>query len=115
MEMINLYYNINWDYEFIKLPKFLFEHDRFAEMSSNAKILYAGLLGRSSLSAKNGWKDKNNKVFIKYTLSDACSFLSCSLPTAIKVFRELEDLGLIEKVKGKKGGPDKIYVMVYID
>ena len=115
METLKLYYSNAWEYEFLKMPKFLFEHDEFAEVSFKAKMLYAALLDRSALSARNGWRDKNNRVFIKYTLSEACEFLCCSIPTAVKLFRELEEVGLIEKKKGRKGGPDRIYVMVFIE
>ena len=115
MDSLKLYYKKAWEYEFYKLPKFLFEREEFEEMSFRAKLLYAALLDRSSVSEKNGWIDRRDNVFIKYTLNEACEFLSCSLPTAVKVFRELEEAGLIEKKKGRKGGADKIYVLVFIN
>ena len=42
-------------YSFYRVPKALVKADLFQKMSGDAKLLYAVLLDRMSLSIKNGW------------------------------------------------------------
>ena len=113
--MYTFFYRPLFEYEFIKVTKFLFDHEEFKGMSSNAILLYSALLDRSSLSAKNKWRDSLGRIFVNYTMREACDFLKCSLPTAVKTFKEIEELGLIERKKDKKGGADRIFVKICID
>ena len=46
-------------YSFYRVPKALVKADLFQKMSGDAKLLYAVLLDRMSLSIKNGWQDKH--------------------------------------------------------
>lgn len=48
-------------YSFYRVPKALVKADLFQKMSGDAKLLYAVLLDRMSLSIKNGWQDKHGK------------------------------------------------------
>lgn len=95
---------------FYKLPRALFKDDYFKDISSDAKLLYALMLDRTSLSMKNGWVDVKDRVYIIYKLEDIMEELGCSKPTSIKIVRELDGIGLIEKVHSGGGKPDIIYV-----
>ena len=55
-------------FSFYRIPKALFQEPRFQSLSTDAKILYGILLDRMSLSVKNGWLDKQNRVFIIFTM-----------------------------------------------
>ena len=44
-------------FTFFRLPKCLVNNVYFAELSADAKLLYAFFLARVSLSIKNGWID----------------------------------------------------------
>ena len=44
--------------------------DRFASLSTDAKLLYGILLDRISLSKKNGWIDSDGYVYIIYTIAE---------------------------------------------
>ena len=112
--MCLLYFSDAFEFDFLKLPKFLFTDREAKKLSIGAKILYTALLDRSRLSSKNGWIDKDDKVFVRFTLKDVCELLSCTVPTAIKTYNELIKIGLIEKKKGRKGYADAVYVMSYI-
>lgn len=107
------YYSDDAQNEYFKFPKFLFTEESAKELSVGAKVLYSLLLDRSRLSAKNDWTDEEGRVFVRFTLSDATRLLSCTVPTAIKVYRELEEAGLIEKKKIRKGCADIIFVKSY--
>lgn len=57
-------------FSFYRIPKVLFTEERFKNISAEAKVLYGLLLDRMSLSAKNGWQDKENRVYIIFTIED---------------------------------------------
>ena len=49
---------------FFRLPKQLIYDKIYCGLSSDAKILYAIMLDRMSLSLKNGWKDQQGRYYI---------------------------------------------------
>ena len=55
-------------FSFYRIPKALFQEQRFQSLSTDAKTLYGILLDRMSLSVKNGWLDKQGRVFIIFTI-----------------------------------------------
>ena len=57
-------------FSFYRIPKALFQEQRFQNLSTDAKTLYGILLDRMSLSVKNGWLDKQNRVFIIFTMEN---------------------------------------------
>ena len=50
-------------YSFYRIPKQLFSLELFKGLSSDAKILYALMLDRASLSLKNDWIDDDKRVY----------------------------------------------------
>lgn len=100
-------------YSFYRIPKLLFTDKRFSKISIDAKFLYGLMLERLSLSIKNSWLDKDNKVYIYFTLEEAVDKLNCSNTKAVKLFSELDTvkgIGLIERKKQGQGKPTIIYV-----
>lgn len=65
-------------FTFYQVPKVLFTNERFWNISADAKMLYGILLDRMSLSAKNGWIDKNGRVYIIFTIDEAKMALNCA-------------------------------------
>ena len=57
-------------FSFYRIPKALFQEQRFQNLSTDAKTLYGILLDRMSLSVKNEWFDKQGRVFIIFTIED---------------------------------------------
>ena len=57
-------------FSFFRIPKALFQEQRFQDLSTDAKILYGILLDRMNLSVKNEWFDKKGRVFIIFTIED---------------------------------------------
>ena len=97
-------------YAFYQVPKILITDDRFADITTDAKLLYSLMLDRSSLSAKNGWLDKEGKVYIFYTLEQIMTDMHCANQKATKLLKELETKGLIERKKRGQGKVTRIYV-----
>ena len=97
-------------FSFYRIPKALFQEPRFQSLSTDAKTLYGILLDRMSLSVKNGWLDKQNRVFILFTIEDVKRALCCADNKATKLLRELEKFGLIERKRRGLGKPSLVYV-----
>lgn len=86
-------------HSFYRMPKVLICDKKYRELSSNAKLLYAIILDRASLSESNAWIDDQNKVVVFLTIDEACKLLNIGHNTATKIFKELDDCGLIERKK----------------
>ena len=97
-------------FSFYRIPKALFRDNRFHQLSTDAKTLYGILLDRMSLSTKNNWLDKQDRVFIIYTVQEVQDSLGCADKKATKLLRELEKFGLIERRRRGLGKPNLIYV-----
>ena len=74
-------------FSFYRIPKMLFTNERFKTISAEAKILYGLLLDRMNLSAKNGWQDKDGKVYIIFTIEDIMNAMGCADQKAGKLIR----------------------------
>ena len=97
-------------FSFYRIPKALFQEQRFQNLSTDAKTLYGILLDRMSLSVKNEWFDKQGRVFIIFTIEDVKRALCCADNKATKLLRELEKFGLIERKRRGLGKPSLVYV-----
>ena len=97
-------------FSYFRIPKALFQDHRFRQLSTDARTLYGILLDRMSLSAKNGWLDEQGRVYIIYTVREVQESLCCAEHKAVKLFRELEGIDLIERKRRGLGRPSLIYV-----
>ena len=116
--MFEYYYgNQTETFNFVRVPWVLFTHPVFEKLSNNAKILYALLLDRMSLSRQNEWFDEGNRVYIIYTVEEAVKALKCCSEKVSKLFKELDDvngIGLITRKRRGLGKPSIIYVKNFI-
>lgn len=100
-------------FAFYRVPKALFTDRRFSRISTDAKLLYGLMLDRMSLSIMNKWLDDYGRVFIYFTLDDACDFMNIAHGKAVKLMAELDSskgVGLIERKKQGQGRPAIIYL-----
>jgi hypothetical protein len=97
-------------FSFYRIPKALFQEQRFQNLSTDAKTLYGILLDRMSLSVKNEWFDKQGRVFIIFTIEDVKRTFRCADNKATRLLRELEEFGLIERKRRGQGKPCLVYV-----
>jgi hypothetical protein len=117
--MFDYFYGAQADqFAFYRIPKNLFTDPRFAALSSDAKVLYGLMLDRMGLSARNGWKDEQGRVYIVFSVDEVCEAMGVrSNKTAIKYMAELDTtkgIGLIERVRLGQGKKDRIYVLNFI-
>ena len=98
---------------FYRIPKLLVTSKYYKTLTNDAKMLYGLMLDRMSLSARNRWFDKENRVFIYFSVEDTMECLNCGKNKAMKTIAELDEkggIGLIERKKQGLGKPDIIYV-----
>ena len=109
--MLDYFYGQSGElFSYFRIPKALFQDCRFRQLSTDARTLYGILLDRMSLSVKNGWLDEQGRVYIIYTVREVQESLCCAEHKAVKLFRELEDMDLIERKRRGLGRPSLIYV-----
>lgn len=78
--------------------RFLME-DSLADLSNDAKVLYALMLDRASISKINGFIEADGTIRLYFTVEQAQKKLHRSRQCATRIFRELESCGLICRKK----------------
>ena len=92
---------------YIPFPRFLLE-DCFAELTNDAKVLYALMLDRASISKVNGYTEEDGTIRLYFTVEQAQKKLHRGRQCATRIFRELEYSGLINRKKQGLGRPAMI-------
>lgn len=109
------FYGLQADqFSFYRVPKALFTDAHLCGLSTDAKLLYGILLDRMYLSARNGWQDKESRVYIIFTIDEIKDSIRCAEKKAIKLLDELDCAGLIERKRQGLGKPNLIYVKNFI-
>ena len=90
---------------YVPLPRFLLQDETLLEISNDAKVLYALLLDRASISRKNGYVEPDGTIRLYFTVEQAQAKLHRSRQSATQIFRELEYSGLIVRRKQGLGRP----------
>ena len=83
------------------LPRFLLQDETLCDISNDAKVLYALLLDRASISRQNGYVEPDDTVRLYLPLEQAQVKLHHSRQSATRFFREQEYSGLI--IRRKQG------------
>lgn len=89
---------------YIPFPRFLME-DSLADLSNDAKVLYALVLYRASISKINSFIEADGTIRLYFTVEQAQKKLHRSRQCATRIFRELESCGLICRKKQGLGKP----------
>ena len=99
-------------YRYLAVPKELIKNRAYSSLDFGAVFLYARMMEIASLSAQNEDKFTDKKgLFIIYTVERMEQDIQRSHPTIVKWTKQLETIGLIEKVRQGQGKPSKIYIM----
>ena len=97
--------------EFLKIPKAMFANETYRRLSSDAKLAYALLYDRLSLSKLNGWINERDEVYLIYTREELAEDLGITYKKAITAFRELTEVNLIAEQRCGRGMPNRIYIV----
>lgn len=79
-------------------------------LSTKAVMLHSYLTGLKRLSEQNDIRDKDGKVIVFCTTAKVMDMLNVSKPTAIKIFKELEAIDYIQRMRRGQGKASYIYV-----
>ena len=90
---------------YVPLPRFLLQDETLCEISNDAKVLYALLLDRASISRENSYVEPDGTIRLYFTVEQAQAKLHRSRQSATRIFRELEYSGLIVRRKQGLGKP----------
>ena len=93
---------------YIPLPRFLLADEDLKDISNDAKVLYALLLDRASISRKNSYIDPDGTIRVYFTVEETQKKLHRSRQWVTRIFRELEYTGLICRKKQGLGKPSII-------
>ena len=91
---------------YLPYPRFLLQ----ADLTQTAKLLYALLLDRATLSQSNGWLDEGGRIYLVFPIEKIAAALDRSPMTVKTALSELEDTGLIERRRSGFSKPNRIYV-----
>ena len=93
---------------FVPLPRFMIA----SEYSINAKLLYGLLLNRTLLSQKSGWVSEDGNVYVIYTIKQMADDLNRSERTVKNALSELENAGLIIRVRQGWNRANRIFLQL---
>ena len=93
---------------YIPLPRFLLADEDLKDISNDAKVLYALLLDRASISRKNSYIDPDGTIRVYLTVEETQKKLHRSRQCVTRIVRELEYTGLICRKKQGLGKPSVI-------
>jgi hypothetical protein len=91
---------------YLPFPAFLLE----LELSMTAKVVYALLLNRMTLSQKNDWIDEWGRVYIVYPIDNLAKAMHKSRSTVKYALNELSQCGLLERHSNGFGTANMLYV-----
>lgn len=89
---------------YIPFPRFLMD-DCFTGLGNDAKVLYALMLDRASISKVNGYIEKDGAIRLYFTVEQAQKKLHRSRQSVTRIFQQLENSGLICRKKQGLGRP----------
>lgn len=99
------------DGQYLRFPLTLLANPKYREISLEAKMVYALLLNRLTLSQKNGWVNDKQEVYLIYTREEAANALNVSYKKVIAAFRELIAVELLAETRQGRGYPNLLYVL----
>ena len=79
-------------------------------LSETARLVYSLILSRLQLSRSNGWVDEQNRIYCRYTIQSLMEETGKSKSTIISTLRDLEDHGLIHRLRRGAGNANILYL-----
>lgn len=93
---------------YLPYPRFLLK----MEITQTAKLLYALLLDRVTLSQKNGWQDEYGRTYIIFPVMALADALDRSPSTIKEALNELDRTGLLERKRQGFSTANRLYIKV---
>ena len=98
-------------FRYYQIPKELLDNSDFSTLSLDAKLLYAVLRDRMQLSKANNWIDADKRIYIIFSVEAIAQKIGVSVDKAVRLLKELEKFGLVEKKRRGQGMTSLLYIM----
>ena len=99
---------------YYKLPKLLFESERYKDMKLEVKVAYSVLKDRLELSLSHGWIDDEGAVYLIYSNAKLMALLGCSKSKLLSIKKTLHAYGLIEEVQQSSSEKGRMANKIYL-
>ncbi|WP_024407140.1 replication initiator protein A [Streptococcus suis] len=99
---------------YYKLPKVLFESERYKGMKLEVKVAYAVLKDRLELSLSKGWIDEDGAIYLIYSNSNLMALLGCSKSKLLSIKKTLREYGLIDEVQQSSSEKGRMANKIYL-
>ena len=99
---------------YYKLPKILFESERYKDMKLEVKVAYAVLKDRLELSLSRGWIDEDGAIYLVYSNSKLMAILGCSKSKLLAIKKTLREYGLIDEVQQSSSEKGRMANKIYL-
>ena len=99
---------------YYKLPKLLFESERYKDMKLEVKVAYAVLKDRLELSLSRGWIDEDGAIYLVYSNSKLMALLGCSKSKLLTIKKTLREYGLIDEVQQSSSEKGRMANKIYL-
>ena len=99
---------------YYKLPKILFESERYKGMKLEVKVAYTVLKDRLELSLSKGWIDEDGAIYLIYSNSNLMALLGCSKSKLLSIKKTLREYGLMDEIQQSSSEKGRMANKIYL-
>ena len=99
---------------YYKLPKILFEDEKYMDMKLEVKVAYSILKDRLELSLSRGWIDEEGAVYLVFSNSKLMRLLGCSKSKLLSIKKVLKEYDLIDEVQQSSSEKGRLANKIYL-
>lgn len=99
---------------YYKLPKILFEDEKYMDMKLEVKVAYSILKDRLELSLSRGWIDEEGSVYLVFSNSKLMRLLGCSKSKLLSIKKILKEYDLIDEVQQSSSEKGRLANKIYL-
>ena len=99
---------------YYKLPKILFEDEKYMDMKLEVKVAYSILKDRLELSLSRGWIDEEGAVYLVFSNSKLMKLLGCSKSKLLSIKKILKEYDLIDEVQQSSSEKGRLANKIYL-
>ena len=99
---------------YYKLPKILFEDEKYMDMKLEVKVAYSILKDRLELSLSRGWIDEEGAVYLVFSNSKLMKLLGCSKSKLLTIKKILKEYDLIDEVQQSSSEKGRLANKIYL-
>jgi hypothetical protein len=99
---------------YYKLPKILFEDEKYMDMKLEVKVAYSILKDRLELSLRSGWIDEEGAVYLVFSNSKLMKLLGCLKSKLLSIKKTLKEYDLIDEVQQSSSEKGRLANKIYL-